>query len=34
MLAKNIAGEKLFIAYGTGGDGKTTIMQAICNALG
>ena len=26
MLFKNIPGEKLLIAFGTGGDGKTTVM--------
>ena len=34
MLDKNIACEKLFIDYGTGGDGKTSAMQALVNCLG
>lgn len=34
MFQKTYVADKLFIAYGTGSDGKTTFMQAICNVLG
>ena len=34
MFQKTYTADKLFIAYGTGSDGKTTFMQAICNVLG
>lgn len=34
MFQKTYTADKLFIAFGTGSDGKTTLMQAICNVLG